>query len=73
MPVSPSPSELHLYPHIHGLPQHSQQRYMSDLTSQLMSSIKLPVKLDFSDAPGMQDHLYHAYRLIVLYLCLKQF
>ncbi|XP_059163345.1 protein FAM193A-like isoform X3 [Physella acuta] len=61
MPVSPSPSELHLYPHIHGLPQHSQQRYMSDLTSQLMSSIKLPVKLDFSDAPGMQDHLYHAY------------
>ncbi|KAH9505081.1 hypothetical protein Btru_059467 [Bulinus truncatus] len=59
MPVSPSPSELHLYPHIHGLPQHNQQCYMSDLSSQLISTIKLPVKLDFTE--GIKDHMFHSY------------
>ncbi|KAK0070404.1 protein FAM193A-like isoform X2 [Biomphalaria pfeifferi] len=59
MPVSPSPSEFHLYPHIHGLPQHNQQRYVSDLSSQLISSIQLPVKLDFTE--GIQEQLYHSY------------
>ncbi|RUS77824.1 hypothetical protein EGW08_014417 [Elysia chlorotica] len=54
--ASPSPADLHLYPHIHGLPQQDPKSYM---LPHLMSSIKLPVKIDFDDTTGLQE-LNHA-------------
>ncbi|GFR68768.1 family with sequence similarity 193, member A [Elysia marginata] len=50
--ASPSPADLHLYPHIHGLPQQDPKNYM---LPHLMSSIKLPVKIDFDDTSGLQE------------------
>uniref|UniRef100_A0A0B7A9E4 FAM193 C-terminal domain-containing protein n=1 Tax=Arion vulgaris TaxID=1028688 RepID=A0A0B7A9E4_9EUPU len=61
IPVSSPPAELHLYPHIHGLLQQQQQHYMLDVPSPLIPPIKLPVKLDFDDHNGMQEHLSYAY------------
>ncbi|GFO13392.1 protein fam193a-like [Plakobranchus ocellatus] len=55
--ASPSPADLHLYPHIHGLPQQDQKNYMFDLPH-LMSSIKLPVKIDFDDTSELQERFY---------------
>lgn len=49
--ASPSPADLHLYPHIHGLPQQDPKNFM---LPHLMSS-KLPVKIDFDDTTGLHE------------------
>ncbi|CAG5129493.1 unnamed protein product, partial [Candidula unifasciata] len=61
IPVSSPPRELHLYPHIHGLPQQQQQHYLLDLPPPLLPPIKLPVKLDFDSHHGLQGHLSYIY------------
>ncbi|BFZ01412.1 hypothetical protein BsWGS_04451 [Bradybaena similaris] len=61
IPVFAPPGELHLYPHIHGLPQQQQQHYLLDLPPPLLPPIKLPVKLDFDNHHGLQGHLSCVY------------
>lgn len=66
IPVFAPPGELHLYPHIHGLPQQQQQHYLLDLPPPLLPPIKLPVKLDFDNHHGLQGHLSCVYRYEIL-------